>query len=135
MARLAPLDPATLTAEQKRVYDAIAEGPRGGVRGPLAVWLRRPLLADTAQALGRYCRYDSSMSKPLSELAILVTARAWGSEFEWWAHKRHALDAGLAPALVEAIRTHAAPVFADDEQRVVYDIATAMNRDRRMSDA
>ena len=73
MPRIPELDPGSLTAEQKRVYDEIASGPRGGVRGPLAVWLRRPGLADRAQALGRYCRYDSSLSPRLSELAILTT--------------------------------------------------------------
>jgi len=134
MARLPEIDRDTLTAEQQCVYDAIASGPRGAVRGPLAVWLRRPQLADTAQALGRYCRYDSSLTKDLSELAILVTARAWSSEFEWWAHKRHGLDAGLTPELIEAIRTNAAPVFANDEQAVVFDVATAMNTDKRLSD-
>ena len=103
MARLPEIDPTTLTPEQQVVYDEIKSGPRGVVRGPLAVWLRRPGLAARAQELGRYCRYDSSLNKQLSELAILVTARAWGSEFEWFAHKKHALDAGVAPEIVEEI--------------------------------
>jgi hypothetical protein len=41
-----------LTKAQKRVYDAIAGGPRGGVRGPFAVLLRSPELADLVQKLG-----------------------------------------------------------------------------------
>jgi 4-carboxymuconolactone decarboxylase len=139
MARLPKLDPAALTPEQKTVYDEIAGGPRGQVRGPLEVWLRRPGLAARAQELGRYCRYDSSLSKQLSELAILVTARAWGAEFEWFAHKKHALDAGLPPEVVEAIRTCQSPVFALDlaggEQRAVYDVALAMCTQRRLPNA
>jgi len=132
MARLQALDPAALTDEQRAVHAAIAEGPRGGLRGPLAVWLRRPRLAETAQELGRYCRYDSSLPKALSELAILVTARVWGSEYEWFAHKRFALEAGIDPAAVEAIRTHATPVFTDPAQQAVHDIATTLYRDRRL---
>jgi 4-carboxymuconolactone decarboxylase len=135
MARMPKLDPATLTAEQKVVYDEIAGGPRGQVRGPLEIWMRRPGLAARAQDLGRYCRYDSSLSKQLSELAILVTARAWGSEFEWFAHKKHALDAGVSPLIVEAIRTCATPVFDDDESRAVFDVASAMCTHRRLHNA
>jgi 4-carboxymuconolactone decarboxylase len=135
MARLPALDRSTLSDEQKSVYDAIADGPRGGVRGPLAVWLRRPHLANTAQALGRYCRYDSSLSNALSELAILVTAREWGSEYEWFAHKKFATAAGLPLDLIEAIRTRNVFAFTEPTQHVVFDVATALYRDRRLSDA
>ena len=135
MPRLPELDPAALTPEQRIVHDAIAAGPRGVVHGPLAVWLRRPELADRAQSLGAYCRYGSSLSPRLSELAILVTARVWGSEFEWWAHKAHAFAAGVAAEVIEAIRTHQVPVLTDAEDRAVYDVATTLNRDRRLDDA
>jgi 4-carboxymuconolactone decarboxylase len=133
--RLPDLDPAALTPEQQPVYDAIKSGPRGVVYGPLAVWLRRPQLADRAQSLGAYCRYGSSLSPRLSEMAILVTARVWGSEFEWWAHKQHALTAGIAPSVIEAIRTHQAPALDDAEDQVVYDVATTLNRTRTVDDA
>jgi 4-carboxymuconolactone decarboxylase len=135
MARVPELDPRLLTAEQKPVYDAIASGPRGRVQGPLAIWLRRPQLADKAQALGRYCRYDSSLPKRLSELAILTTARVWGAEFEWWAHKPPAVEAGLSPMVIEAIRIDASPVFEHEDEAVVYEIARVLYRERRMSDA
>jgi 4-carboxymuconolactone decarboxylase len=135
MPRLRPLDPTELSAEQKQVYEAIASSPRGGVRGPLAVWLRQPQFADRAQALGRYCRYDSSLPPRLSELAILVTARIWESEYEWWAHKPHALKAGISEAVVEAIRTNAEPTFERDDEAVVHEVARTLHRDRRLSDA
>ena len=32
MSRLQPVDPAAMTPEQRKVYDSIASGPRGGVR-------------------------------------------------------------------------------------------------------
>ena len=135
MARLLPPDPARMDADQRAVYDAIASGPRGGVRGPLAVWLHRPGLADRAQSLGEYCRFGSSLSKRLSELAILVTARIWGSEYEWMAHKVHALQAGLSPDAIEAIRTHAPPILADAEEQAVYDVATTLNHTKRLDEA
>lgn len=134
MQRIPQLDPATLTAEQKRVYEEIAGGPRGGVRGPLAVWLRRPALADTAQALGRYCRYDSALDPRLSELAILVTARIWDAAFEWAAHEPHALKAGLPASVVEALREDREPEFDAEDEAVVYAVSRRLNLDRRLSD-
>lgn len=134
MSRLAPPDPANLTPEQRRVYDAIASGPRGQVRGPLAIWLHRPGLADRAQALGQYCRYDSSLPPRLSELAILVTAKLWRAEFEWWAHKQHALKAGLDPAVIDAIRDGAEPAFENADEALVYRFSTTLNRERAVPD-
>lgn len=130
MPRLPDIDPAQLDADQRRAYDAIASGPRGGVRGPLAVWVRRPELADKAQALGRYARYDSSLSTALTELAVLIVARIWSSEYEWRAHKKIALEAGVDAAVIEDIRCHRTPRFGSDEERVVYDVAMMLHRER-----
>lgn len=135
MTRIASLDPDTLSDRQKEVYEAIASGPRGRVRGPLAVWLNRPELADCAQSLGRYCRYDSLLEPRLSELAILATARVWKSEFEWAAHKPIALKAGIASEIVEAIRTNGNPVFDSQDEAVVYEFATVLHTERKVSDA
>jgi 4-carboxymuconolactone decarboxylase len=135
MKRIADLEPDQLSPAQRRVYDAIASGPRKGVRGPLAVWLHRPELAEHAQALGRYCRYETQLAPRLSELAILVIARIWGSEYEWYAHKPIALDAGVSPEIVEAIRTHAAPPFDDRAAAAIYGFLMQLHRDRRVSDA
>ncbi|MGI4813556.1 MAG: carboxymuconolactone decarboxylase family protein [Janthinobacterium lividum] len=134
MKRIADLDPAQLSEAQRQVYDAIAAGPRQGVPGPLAVWLRRPELAAHAQALGRYCRYDSSLPPRLSELAILTLARIWGSEYEWYAHKPAALAAGLDAAVVEALRTHAAPPFSRHDEALVHHLLVTLHRDRRIAD-
>jgi 4-carboxymuconolactone decarboxylase len=134
MPRIADLDPATMSHAQWRVHDAITSGPRKAVRGPLAVWLHRPHLAETAQALGRYCRYETSLPPRLSELAILTLARIWGAEYEWSAHKPIALEAGLAPELVEAIRAHATPVFAKTDEELVHTFIVTLHRDRHVSD-
>lgn len=135
MARLEPATARPMSPEQQAVADRIAAGPRGAVYGPLAIWLHRPALADRAQALGEYCRYGSSLAPALSELAILVTARIWAAEFEWWAHRTHAIKAGLPEAMIEAIRTSQTPEFETDEQRVVYDVARTLNHHRRLPDA
>jgi 4-carboxymuconolactone decarboxylase len=133
--RLSGPDPATYSARQKAIHEAIASGPRGGVRGPLAIWMHRPELAARAQDLGRYCRYDTSLDPRLSELAILTMARHWGAEYEWAAHKPEALKAGLSPDVIEAIRVRTAPDFADAEERVVHAVCRAVLETRELSDA
>ena len=134
MPRLQPPSLEQMTPEQRAVHDDIVSGPRGKLQGPLAVWLTSPELADKAQRLGRFCRFETSLPTQLSELAILVTGRFWGAEFEWWAHKRIGLEAGLDPQLVEAVRQRRVPEFAGDDQRIVYDVATQLHRDHRISD-
>ena len=111
MSRLPPLDEATLTPDQRRVAEAIRAGPRGAsasvLAGPFGVWLHSPGLADPAQALGAHCRFGASLPRDVSEFAILLTARRWRAQYEFWAHARLAREAGVPDAVIEAIRTGA----------------------------
>ncbi|MEK9849675.1 MAG: carboxymuconolactone decarboxylase family protein [Candidatus Puniceispirillum sp.] len=133
MARLPVLDPDQMSIAQKEVYDAIAAGPRGGARGPLAMWLYRPELADKAQQLGRYCRYDSSLPPRLSELAILTTARLWDAAYEWNAHVPHAEAAGVSPDIIAALAADQTPIFTADDEQLVYEFTRALNLERSIS--
>ena len=135
MARLAPLDLDKLSPEQKEVADAIRSGPRGGLRGPFEAWLRAPGLADPAQKVGAYCRFGSSIPGDLNEMAILLTGKHWKAQFEFWAHARLGLQAGLDPEIIEAIRTGAKPPLKRDEERVIYDFVTEYLTTNRVSDA
>ena len=126
MTREPALDVESMSGEQRRVYDAIAAGPRGAVRGPLAVWLQSPGLAGRAQELGAYCRYGSSLPPRLSELAILVTGAHWRAGYEWSVHAPIARDAGLSEAAVEAIRRNETPAFAREDERIVHRFAVEM---------
>jgi len=134
MSRLKPPDPSTFSEAQREVHDAITAGPRGAVVGPLGIWLWRAELAQHAQALGQYCRYDSSLPKQLSELAILVTGRYWGAEFEWQQHKPIALEAGIDKDVVEAIRKGNTPTFSNTDEKFVYEFATSLCRTRGIPD-
>jgi 4-carboxymuconolactone decarboxylase len=124
-----------MSAEQRRVHDTIAAGPRGAVRGPLAVWLHRPELAQRAQELGRHCRFDLGLPARLRELAILVTARIWGAEFEWWSHAPLAREAGLSAEVIEAIRSGAEPLFERDDEALIHEFARTLHRERRIGEA
>ena len=129
------MDIATFNAKQKAIYDAILTGPRGTVPAPLAVWLRRPELAEHAQALGRYCRYDSSLSTKLTELAVIVLARLWLAEYAWAFHKPFAVKAGLSIEVVDAIRDGRKPDFAHRDEAVVYEFVTTLHANLRIEDA
>jgi 4-carboxymuconolactone decarboxylase len=132
MPRLPELDPDTLSPEARRVHDAIAQGPRGKVEGPLRVWLTSPELADKAQALGAFCRFGSSLPPHLSELAIITVGAHWKSGFEWAIHAPIALAAGVDPAVVEAIRVGGEPAFDDEEQRVTHAFARVLLETHRV---
>lgn len=132
--RLPDLALADMTPAQRAVHDAITSGPRGQVAGPLRVWLYSPEMAQKAQALGQYARYDSVLPNDMSELIILVTARYWSSGFEWAHHVPIALAAGLPRDVVDAIGMARRPVLPP-RMRAAYDMAAELHRDRQVSDA
>ncbi len=127
-------DPDTLSDDQRKVYDAIAGGPRGGVRGPFLALLHSPDLADRVQHLGAFLRYDTSLGPRLSELAILVTARHWTCQYEWLAHEPHARKAGLADGVIDAIREGRRPSFSNPDELVVYDYCRELHETRDIGD-
>ena len=133
--RIKELAVAAMSPEQRRIHDEIAAGPRGAVQGPLKVWLNSPALADRAQRLGAFCRYETALPPHLSELAILVTGRFWRAEFEWYAHARLGLEAGLDPDVIAAIRQRRLPSFKTDDERIVYEFATQLHQDHRVGEA
>ena len=126
--------PAQLSAEQRTIHDRIASGPRGGVRGPLALWLHRPELADKAQALGRYCRYETCLPPRLSELAILTTARIWDAAYEWQAHLQPAREAGLSEEVIVALGEDKTPAFHNPDEGLVYSFTRELNLTKAVSD-
>ena len=135
MPRLPIMTRDEMTPDQQRVHDDIAGGPRGAVRGPFHALLYSPPLADAAQKLGQYVRYDCTIPQKLRELAILITAHHWKAQYEWFAHEGHARDAGLPDAVIEAIRHGERPDFSDDAEEEIYDFCTELYAAKRVSDA
>ena len=99
------------------VYDRIASGPRGGVHGPLRVWLQEPRARRSTAGARRVPAAIAPRCGPrLSELAIIVTASVWRSGFEWTAHAPKALEAGIDAAAVEAIRKGERPLLSRPDE-------------------
>ena len=134
-SRAPVLDERALDPEQRAVYDSIAGGKRGVVQGPLRVWLQSPALADRAQALGAFCRYDTLLEPRLSELAILVTGAVWRSGFEWAVHAPIARDAGLSAEVIEAIRCGEVPTFEKEDEAAVHAFARQLHETRAVDEA
>ncbi len=120
MKRFEELPPAQMSAEQLRVVAGAVAGARGRVPVPMQAWLHSPELADRAQRLGEFARYQTTLAGRLSELAILVVARTWTAQYEWFAHRRDALKAGLGEDVIAAIAVGREPEFAADDEALVY---------------
>jgi len=132
--RFTLLTEATMTARQRESYQAIVSGPRKGATGPFNALLRSPEVADRVQKVGEYVRFQTTIPAPLNEMAILITGRFWGAQFEYWAHSRLARGAGLDDAIIAAIAEGRRPETMSDDERIVYDFCTELFRDRAVSD-
>ena len=104
MARFPRLTPEQMNPAQREVAAEITAGPRGEVRGPFIALLHNPELARQVQKLGEHLRWKGKLPPKLKELAVLVTARRWTCQHEWVMHSKLALEGGLAPQVVDAIR-------------------------------
>lgn len=118
---------------QRQVADEAVSGKRGRMPGPLRVWIHSPEMGQHAQRLGAFLRYSTVLGPRLSELAILVTARVWTAQYEWFAHKREALKAGLEPEIIDAIATNQVPSFSDPAAQAVYNYAKALHETHNVS--
>jgi 4-carboxymuconolactone decarboxylase len=136
ITRFAPLKAEQLTPPQKAWADEIAVPPRNAKFGnpPYRAYIRNPDLAPKLTALSEYLRWNSSLPPRLSELAILITAREWTAQYEWFAHYPLALKGGLDPKVAEAIAAGKRSDAMQDDEAALYDLATALYRDRKVSD-
>jgi 4-carboxymuconolactone decarboxylase len=133
--RFKPLTWETMTPEQKTMTEHVLAGKRGSMNGPYNVLLRSPEMGDMAQTFGAYTRFDSSIPHKLNELAILVTARFWDSQYEWYAHHKYGLEAGLSPALIDAIAAGKPPADMPPDEAAVYTFCHELLETRQVSDA
>lgn len=134
MTRLQPLDEITLSPQQEEILAAIKSGPRGGIRGPFPAWIRSPELADRGQKLGEYCRFNTAFEPRLAELAIIICARYWTAQYEWYAHAALARKGGLADSVIDAIAARQRPEGMRDDEAAVYDFCTELHHDKQVSD-
>jgi 4-carboxymuconolactone decarboxylase len=133
MTRVQDIPYDLLTSKQKRIFSEIASTRSGSVRGPFAIWLRLPEIADKANQFGKEIRVHGGLEKRLFELAILLTAREFSAQYEWFAHAESALAAGLSKESIEAIRDDLVPNLEREDEKLTLDIVTELNRTKSLS--
>jgi 4-carboxymuconolactone decarboxylase len=134
--RFTTLTPETMTADQKRVAEAIQAGPRGaGLRGPFNALLRSPDLCDLVQRVGAFVRFGSSIPARLNEMAIIMAGRKWRAQYEFYAHRRLAIEAGLSPAIADAIAANQRPSSMAADEATVYEFVSELLATGHVSDA
>ena len=133
--RFKPLTLDEMTPEQRRVAENILAGPRKSLSGPFSGFIYSPETGDLAQKLGAQVRFRNTLPEKLKELAILIVGRFWTAQYEWYAHHRIALEAGLAPAIADAIAAGKRPAGMDAEEAAVYGFVTELLETKEVSDA
>jgi 4-carboxymuconolactone decarboxylase len=136
-----------MTPAQRAYADAVMSGPVAAtgsaavvpgastIGSPFNVYLRSPALAERLREVGEQIRFRSSLPERLKEFAILVTARQWTAQYEWYAHHRLALKAGLNPAVAEDLAQGRRPVGMQEDEAIIYDFSHQLHTQHAVSDA
>lgn len=133
--RFKPLSLEEMTPEQRRMAENVLAGPRKALRGPFSTFVYSPETGDHAQKLGAQVRFKNSLPEKLKELAILLVARFWTAQYEWYAHRRLALEAGLDAAIADAIADGKRPARLGADEAAIYDFCSELLQTREVSDA
>ena len=134
MSRVKSLAVSALSTSQRQIYDQISNGPRQEVPGPFAIWLHIPELAHHGHALGKYLTAASGLPPRLMELAILVTAAHWQSEYVWNTHVPIAMESGLTELELDAVRFLQHPPSEAGDVEAVFDFVHGLLRDKAVDD-
>ena len=133
--RLPTIPPEQYTAEQKKAAEEFLAARKVPVFGPFEPMMHSPEVMTIARSTGDYLRYNSAIGNTLSELVILITAREWSQDFEWYVHQPIALKAGISKDTTDAIADGRRPAAMTADEEIVYDFTIELQRNKRISDA
>ena len=137
--RYPALNPDQLSPEQKAYVESLQKPPRNNTTAlrnpPFKVYMRSPELATKLEALSDYVRWGTGQPPRLTELAIMITARQWSSQWIWRGHYRAAVKDGLDPSVGADIAAGKRPIKMKEDETILYNYATEMYRDKAVSDA
>lgn len=132
--RLQEVNLDTATEEQRQILLDIQKSRKGDLSGPFKCWAVSPEFAQVAQAVGKFCRYETGLALKDSELAIITVAAYWQSQAEWQIHAPIAIEAGICPRAVEKIRTGIIPNFQKPIEKYIHQAAKELLESKRLSD-
>jgi 4-carboxymuconolactone decarboxylase len=133
--RLPTIAPEQYTAEQKKAAEEFFAARKVPVFGPFEPMMHSPEIMSIARSTGDYLRYHSAIGNTLSELVILITAREWSQDFEWFVHYPIALKVGIAKDIADAIGDGRRPTGMNADEEIVYEFTIELQRNKRVSDA
>ena len=123
-----------MTDAQKEVYRAACASPRGRLGPPTNVLLRNPHLAKQSQKVGDYVRFQSGLPRRISEFAIIITARYWTAQYEWFIHCPLAIKAGLSTETAAQLAQGLRPTSMTEDEVAAYDFCMEMHQSKEVSD-
>lgn len=123
-----------LPEDAKPLADYILKISSAGLAGPYNALLRSPKMAKPCLELLDYLRFHSSISKRMTEFAILIQARINNAPFEWWAHERIGRREGLDDRIILPLSQAYRPQELDQEESLVFELCTRLSLAQRLSD-
>ena len=132
--RLPPIPPEKYSEEQQHAAAEFLASRKVPVFGPFEPLMYSPQVMSQMRSTGDYLRYRSALGNTLSELVILITAREWTQDYEWYVHHPIALKAGIKPEIASAIADGRRPNGMSEDEEIVYDFCTELHRNKRVSD-
>src|SRR6201992_1800017 len=133
-ARFPKLTIEQLNAEQQAVAGEVLKQSSAGLGGPYGMLIKSPELLKRYLLMTEYLRQKTSLPHRLNEMAILLEARLWDAQYEWWAHEPLARKAGVPDAVIEDIRAGKRPAAMQSDEAVVYGVVTEILNKRQLSD-
>jgi len=133
-ARMAPIPAEKMTDAQKKEAADFRAVRKTDPTGPFAVMLRVPELMTLAFKWREHVQFRSVLDQRLTELGILIAARHWTQEYEWNAHYPLAHKAGLKPEIITAIEEGRRPSAMAEDEEILYDLCTELQRNHAVSD-
>jgi len=125
----------TLPEDAKPLADYILKISSAGLAGPYNALLRSPKMAKPCLELLDYLRFHSSISKRMTEFAILIQARVGNAPFEWWAHERIGRREGLDDRIIKPLWEAYRPRDMDLEERLVFEVCSRLSIEQRIPNA
>jgi 4-carboxymuconolactone decarboxylase len=133
--RMPPIPSEKQTPEQRKAADAFRANRKQDVFGPFVPLHRSPEVMLRAMALGDYLRYRTVFPTRLNEFIILITARHFTQQYEWYVHYPIALKEGVSREVADAIADGRRPTGMSADEELIYDFCTELLRNQSVSDA
>ena len=134
--RFPMISPDKFSARQQEFAKLLTSSPRNGNvnNPPFKVYFRSPDFGLEAIRMSDYLRWGTGLEPRLVELAILISARNWGSDYIWHAHYPAAVKGGLDSSVPADMAAGRKPTKLKADEAIIYTLLSEIYRDHKLSD-